>query len=144
MADADALLRVLRERELALLDPAVRRDRRRLEALLADDFLEFGRSGGVHDKAGVVAALTAADAEDPAGALVTREFAARRLGPDLALLTYRSIRAPGGEALRSDAPSTLSAQHTLRSSIWRRESGQWRLVFHQGTPADDESRGRPD
>jgi hypothetical protein len=26
---------------------------------------------------------------------------------------------------------------SLRSSLWRREDGMWRMAFHQGTPCAD-------
>jgi ribonuclease HI len=38
---------------------------------------------------------------------------------DTALLTYRSTDGRGT---------------ALRSSLWRRASGQWRIRFHQATP----------
>jgi hypothetical protein len=44
-----------------------------------------------------------------------------RLGPDAALLTYRIH-------LHRDPPV-----HTLRSSLWQRSNGAWRMVFHQAT-----------
>jgi ribonuclease HI len=102
------------ELERRLLDPAVRRDRDALEALLHPEFCEFGASGRVYDRDGVVAALAAT------GGATTRasDFRATRLGPDAILLTYRT-----------DAPS-------LRTSIWVRGGGRgWRVLHHQGTPA---------
>ncbi|MBL8516700.1 MAG: DUF4440 domain-containing protein [Betaproteobacteria bacterium] len=88
-----------------------------IDALLADDFFEFGRSGVRWDKAGILGmtrtSTTHADAT---------EFALTRLGPDHALLTYTSTPPHG-------------TQHTLRSSIWSLRDGARRLVFHQGTAA---------
>jgi hypothetical protein len=49
----------------------------------------------------------------------------RGLGPDVALLTYRS------ETTYPDDGVTLVAN---RSSLWQRIEGEWRLRFHQGTP----------
>ena len=46
----------------------------------------------------------------------------RQLAPDLGLVTYR--------VTRNGNPDT----HSLRSLIWRRTDGHWRLLFHQGTP----------
>ncbi len=50
------------------------------------------------------------------------------LAPDVVLLTYRGNREFAG----SD-----TVTHSLRSSIWRRREGTWRVVFQQGTPAGE-------
>lgn len=109
------LIRMLEER---LLDPQARRDAAFLDQVLADDFIEFGRSGAVCDKAGAIEALLA-QADYPGARLSV--FSARALAPDVMLVVYRSARADGSRA-------------ALRSSIWRHETHGWRLVFHQGTP----------
>jgi ribonuclease HI len=101
------------ELERRLLDPRIRRDRGALEALLHDDFTEFGVAGGVYDKASIIAALRASEgvAAEASG------FRATRLGPDAVLVTYRT-----------DAPS-------FHTSIWVREPGRsWQARHHQGTP----------
>lgn len=81
--------------------------------------MEFGSSGRTYAKADMLAALR----EEATSAVSASGFRLRLLAPDVALLTYRSCRH--GEP----------AFHALRSSLWRREGGRWRLVFHQGTPA---------
>lgn len=98
--------------EQRLLDPDVRRDPAALSALLHEDFREFGATGRVHDRAGVIEALLAGGGTS-ANAF---EFRAVGLSPDVVLLTYRTNR-----------PS-------LRTSIWSRGAdGAWRLLHHQGT-----------
>jgi hypothetical protein len=98
--------------EQRLLDPDVRRDATALSALLHEDFCEFGASGRVHDRAGVIEALVAGGGVSANGF----DFRAVGLSPDVVLLTYRT-----------DSPS-------LRTSIWsRRADGAWRLLHHQGT-----------
>jgi glyoxylase I family protein len=114
MPDLAAHLEAL-EREL--LTPDARKSAR-VDELLADDFVEFGSSGRVYTKAAIVAALRG---EIPT-TLTAADFQLRMLGPDVALLTYRTRRH--GE------PDF----HALRSSIWRRDGGSWRMAFHQGTP----------
>lgn len=102
--------------ERRLLDPVVRRSRERAGALIDAGFVEFGSSGTVWDRASILDAL-AADATPSAAA---DGFAATRLGADVVHLTYR----------------THSAQRTtLRSSLWHRHEGAWRILFHQGTVA---------
>lgn len=98
--------------EQRLLEPAVRRDRAALEALLHEDFTEFGASGGVYDRTAIIATLLA----QPDVTATASDFQATRLGPDAILLTYRT-----------EPPS-------LRSSVWCRDpTGAWRVRFHQGT-----------
>jgi len=107
--------------EEALLDPAVRRDAARLHALLAPDFVEFGASGRVLDRAAIVESLAR---ETPVRRALT-DFAARSLAPDLILATYRIARL--------DAAGSR-AGGSLRSSLWARREQGWQLLFHQGTP----------
>jgi len=114
--DDSALARHLQELEESLLQPDVRKSQTLVE-LLDDEFVEFGSSGRTYNKADLVATL---QAESPTKQ-TTSEFKATRLGPDVALLTYR-IR------LHQEPPV-----HTLRSSVWRRSGGEWRMVFHQAT-----------
>lgn len=106
----------LLELERALMQPAVRRSAERLRAIIREDFFEIGASGRTYTLADLVA-LLAIEPDGPAAMI--SEFAARLLSPDIALVTYRT---------------QLGNSARLRSSIWRREQGAWRLQFHQGTP----------
>jgi hypothetical protein len=107
----------LRHLEEQLLQPEVRASAERVNALLADEFVEFGSSGQVFDKKQIIALL---QQEMP-----TRRSLSNLLTTVLAervvLVTYR--------ATRSSNPPV----HTLRSSIWRLSNGRWQMVFHQGT-----------
>lgn len=94
--------------------------------LLDDDFVEFGRSGTVYTKAETVAALIAG-VEAAGWAADLADFATRFLSVDLALVTYTSFRRYGDG--RTD-------RRSLRSSVWRKRDGRWRIVFHQGTPTN--------
>jgi hypothetical protein len=110
MPDLDTVIAL----EQRLLEPAVRRDRTALMALLHEDFCEFGASGRVYDRAGIIEALLANDGQSASAC----DFKATRLGPDAVLVTYRT-----------DTPS-------LRTSIWSRGAGgAWRMLHHQGTRA---------
>jgi len=115
-------IRALEER---LLDPDVRASSEDLDKLLSDDFVEFGSSGRVYSKKLVIESL---------GRQLEKEhfsiydFRAQSLGNGVVLATYRVIRyedVSGKEV------------HSLRSSIWKRENGCWRMIFHQGTPMQD-------
>lgn len=111
----------LRGLEQSLLDPAVRRNRARLMELLAEDFLEFGSSGRVWTRKTIVELLAK---ETAFVRPEIEEFQCSLLAPELVLVTYRTVRTDEetGERLAS-----------LRSSIWRRSGGEWRMRFHQGT-----------
>lgn len=109
--DEEAVARLERE----LLEPGVRSDASRLAALLHPSFEEIGRSGRVSGRDALISEL--ADEDSPAGELDV--LGVDRVAPDALLLTTRTVDARGA---------------TLRSSLWVRSSGRWRLRFHQGTP----------
>jgi hypothetical protein len=111
----------LRRLEQSLLDSAVRRDGERLRELLAEDFLEFGSSGRVWTRKSIIDLLaTELNFLPPA----IEEFQCTFLSEKVALVTYRTARtdAKTGERLCS-----------LRSSVWTRQDGEWKMRFHQGT-----------
>jgi hypothetical protein len=110
----------LQRLEKELLRPDVRRSPAKMAALLAEDFLAFGRSGPKYGKA----ELTATVAQRDEGRLSLRELAAKALAPSLALVTYRSTRH------HSDG----RAEPAWRSSIWRRTAHGGQRLFHQGPP----------
>jgi ribonuclease HI len=105
---------VLRQ-ERALLTDAVRADVAELGALLHPDFLEIGRSGRVWSRDDT--------ALSPAGdrSAIVEVMSLDRLSADAMLLVFRATDARGS---------------TVRSSLWLRDGGRWRLRFHQGTPAE--------
>lgn len=115
MTDLETTLFAL---ETELLEPSVRNQPARVDALLADDFFEFGSSGRVWTKPVIIERLAG---EAPILRRVS-DFAATLLAPDVALVTYRVERLDDGST-------------TLRSSLWAREGNRWRMRFHQGTPA---------
>jgi hypothetical protein len=106
--------------ERALLDPAVRRDRSRVSALLTEDFIEFGVSGRIWNRAEILALLENEEYTPPN----LEDLACRLIAPGVALVTYKAVRTD---------PQTGAGHVTLRSSIWVEEGAGWRLCFHQGT-----------
>ena len=113
----------LRALEETLLDPAVRRDRARVEALLAEEFEEFGSSGRVWTREQILDLLASEDYERPS----MEDFRCAVIAKNVALVTYRSVR--------TDAASGLKAS-VLRSSLWVKDAQGWRMRFHQGTRMD--------
>jgi len=113
----------LRELKEQLVQPEIRRSRERLDRLLADDFREFGSSSQVFDKEQIIQAL---QNETPLK-FSLHGFAAVTLAPEVVLVTYRAT---------CTVVATGAVTHSLRSSIWRKQNGQWRMLFHQGTRYD--------
>jgi hypothetical protein len=103
--------------EESLWTAATRFDRDHMERVLAADFFEFGRSGATYDRAGILA-LEPSELD-----VLLSEMQIRLLGPDVAVITYRSELRREGETYPAN-----------RSSIWTRHDGIWQLRFHQGTP----------
>lgn len=104
--------------EQALLDPLVRADPRRLDTLIADDFVEVGASGRAFGKSEVLARLPV----ERGVAFGVEDMAACVLAPGVVLVTYTAVRSHGGHCTRS-----------RRSSVWVRNAGGWRMRYHQGT-----------
>ena len=108
---------LLLQYETNLTDPGFCRDRDRLSGLLSIDFTEYGRSGKTYDRDTVIEILMNADSRD----IEIRDFSIKCLSRDAAEVHY--IASENGEAKRE----------SLRTSIWIREDGRWKLRFHQGT-----------
>jgi hypothetical protein len=112
------LLQTLRALEAELLSPSAEKADR-VARLLAEDFVEYGRSGRVHGRAEVISALAA---RAPSTEVTAFDFSVHLVAPNTALLRYVSCHQAAGKA------------YALRSSIWQIQNGQWRILFHQGTP----------
>lgn len=102
--------------EQELLLTASRQSADRLDELLDPAFVELGASGRRWDRASLIAALL-----EEAPPLDVRMLHAEvaELAPDVLLLTYQA---------------EVEDRASLRSSVWVRRDGGWRLRFHQGTP----------
>jgi hypothetical protein len=106
------LLDEIRGVEQQLLTAEVRASAEALDRLVSDQFVEFGNTGRGYTKADVIAQILAS----PVVKVDVSDFQVLAVSADVALATYRT-------------PASL------RSSLWRREDGHWRCVFHQGTAA---------
>ncbi len=116
---APSLIAQLQAFEQSLLDPKVRRNHEAVSLLLADNFVEFGSSGRICDKAATLTMLT----EEVPSSLILSDFCCDLLAHNVALVTYRAHRTlETGDRISS-----------LRSSIWTLEQDSWRMRFHQGT-----------
>jgi len=124
MERASELADVLRRLEEQLLQPEIRRSADQVSYLLADEFVEFGSSGRVFDKAQIIASLQ--QEKEQAAQRTIDDFSVKWLTPEIALLAYRLVVRRG---------ASEEETHTLRSSIWKLIDGRWQMIFHQGTPA---------
>ncbi len=108
--------------ESQLLTPHFRKSPSDVSSLLAEDFMEIGRSGQIYGRAEVIESL----ASETSIVILMQDARVRSLSDDVVLLTYRTaLKDEDGKPKR----------HTLRSSIWRLADGSWKMVFHQGTSA---------
>jgi len=123
----DAILeQELRELEESHLRSDLRSSAESMGALLADEFIEFGSSGRILDRAAVIASIPG----DAAFQCRIDSFAVRALAPGAALTIYR---------LSAWSDSESQPRVTLRSSAWVHRAGRWLLVFHQGTVASGDA-----
>ena len=115
---------LLRSLEEQLLRPDTRRSADKVSDLLADEFVEFGSSGRVFDKAQIIESLRQEQEARSVRRTIT-DFSATSLATETVLITYRLIVC---------RDTSEEERHTLRSSIWKLINGRWQMVFHQGTP----------
>ena len=115
LAAAETDEEVVTRLERELVDPAVRSDASRVAELLHPDFEEIGRSGRLWGRDDTLQAL----ADEESSTVELDVLNAEQVADGVILLTARTTDARGG---------------SLRSSLWQRNGGRWRLRFHQGTP----------
>jgi hypothetical protein len=92
-----------------------------METVLADDFVEFGRSGRVYRRDELF--MENSEFKEIDAVLPLPEFSVKYLTQDVVQAIYVSEVTYNGQVERAN-----------RSSIWCHENGTWRLRFHQGTP----------
>ncbi len=116
------LLDELRKLETEMHTNETRRDRKRMEALLHPEFVEFARSGKQFTRADV---LNEFAANNILPAIHSENFCLDVLAEGVALLTYLSAHIDS---------AGNPHRYTLRSSVWVFTEMRWQIRFHQGTP----------
>jgi hypothetical protein len=111
--DVDTVVALERE----LLDPACRVDPDRVAALLADDFVEIGKSGRVWSRDDVVAALAAEPGMD---GITIGPMSGQQIAVGHVVVRYTTHHDGG--------PRTVH-----RTGWWRQSTHGWRCWFHQAT-----------
>lgn len=86
-----------------------------------DDFTEFGQSGRVYNKGGIISYLNNVDSNRNIEIL---DFKIKDMGNGLLIANYMTHNRDLG--IKS-----------LRTSIWVKENSNWKLYFHQGTKTSD-------
>ena len=125
MARRSSPAQTLRRLEERLLRPEIRKSAAEVAALLSDDFVELASDGRTYGKRQIIASLRS---EAPKRYSL-KDFRVRILAPGVALATFR---------LQKRFPKKKETVTSLRSSIWKRIDGRWRMAFHQGTLTADE------
>ena len=110
----------LRQLEESLWRVETRFDAAHMERVLADDFVEFGRSGRRYTRAECLAMPF----EPFVARLPLEGLTIRALDANTVLVTYVSGMRDRGLELTAN-----------RASVWSRDGEGWRLRFHQGTPS---------
>jgi len=107
--------------ETSLHKSEIRSSPEAVAALLADGFIEFGRSGTIWNKASIVESMRREEPQERQ--IIVEDFVAEELAPNVVLVTYISTTS-----------TETATQSTLRSSIWKSIASKWQMIFHQGTP----------
>ncbi len=113
------LKEIIYELETDLLKPETRKSKEKLDGLISSDFIEYGSSGSIYDKNIILERLPNGDS--PTYILYDFEFFV--LSEDIVQTRFKT------DKIEIDGTKTSS----LRSSIWRKNDGKWRILFHQGT-----------
>ena len=114
-----ALLDLLVDLERELHKKSTRRSKEKLDGLLHDDFKEIGALGRVYDKAQIIEELQ----NEIPFTIDASDFELRMFSEDIAQLKYKTRKTVSSGGLRT----------TLRTSVWKNENSNWKLLFHQGT-----------
>jgi hypothetical protein len=88
------------------------------ERMTETDFWEVGASGRRYSRQYVLDVLDSRRHASEEDAWETSDFHCRELAANIYLLTYTLLQGQ---------------RRTRRSTIWSRASGDWKIVFHQGT-----------
>jgi hypothetical protein len=116
----------LSRREPIFHRPEFGSSRADFERMTADDFWEVGASGRRYSRAFVLDELQKRFAAPHADVWETSDFRCQKLAADVYLLTYTLVQTMEDKKRR-----------TRRSTIWRREGREWKIVYHQGTIIQD-------
>jgi hypothetical protein len=111
---------IIFEREKKLMMPEYFNAFEEIRDLLDDEFVEVGQSGKIYNKVEVLEILN--NRSNTKYIISDIKFSV--LSGNLVLLNYKAYKYR--DTIAVNTPS-------VRSSIWQKTNGCWRLRFHQGT-----------
>jgi len=114
----------IKELEERLLHTEVRKNSTILNELLNNEFEEIGSDGKISTREEVIEWLVNKEKNTKWS---LNDFRIKELSPELILATYIAIKKNKSNSSRS-----------IRSSIWKKYSGTWKMIFHQGTKISNE------
>jgi len=106
--------------ETKLLKPDVRKSEEELDKILSESFFEFGSSGEIYNKEKTISIIRNQSDDET----TIHNFKSVELSDGIVLVTY---------LLKSENKINGSYSFSNRSSIWKFENRNWKIVFHQGT-----------
>ncbi|MEK6684818.1 MAG: DUF4440 domain-containing protein [Pseudomonadota bacterium] len=111
----------IKQRELKLLQIDLKADPALIDDLLSDEFEEISGSGQVNSRNNVVYWLRNKDNHIQ---WLLIDFRIKVLTDDLVMAIYTAQKL-------SDPDST--SKGSMRTSIWKCQEGNWRMLFHQAS-----------
>lgn len=119
--EVEELILTLEER---LLNPEVRCSKQQLEELSDGEFVEFCSSGDIYiyDKDKVIDTQINLEVDN----WRILDFKIKWISEECILATYMLVKY-----------SMETKKYSLRSSIWRNQDLQWKMIFHQGTKINE-------
>jgi hypothetical protein len=113
------LKEIIYKLETDLLKPEVRSSKEKLDELIVDDFIEYGSSGLIYDKAIILERLP----QEVSQTYTLYDFEVIAISENIIQSRFKTDR------INLDGTKTTS----LRTSFWRKSDNRWQIFFHQGT-----------
>jgi hypothetical protein len=118
----DAITDQIKRLEFKLLHSDMKIMPSLLDTLLAKEFEEIGGNGVVNSRQEVVGWLLN---KNPQDRWLLTDFKVRELSTDLVLAIYYAKKVVGQK--------NIVSKGSTRSSIWKRNTQGWQMVFHQAS-----------
>lgn len=114
------LAEIIIKKEKSLLSQEVRSSVDKIRSLLSKEFKEVGASGAYFDLEHVLKSLPA----ENSWTCKTKDWEFRALSDDIVQTIHLGLIKHGVND---------EGVYSRRTSIWRNESGEWKMIYHQGT-----------
>ena len=104
--------------ELKLLEKDTRKNKNELEKLISKDFIEYGSSGLIYSYDETINGLLN-ETEEKIYKIIKMET--KIISNNIVMVLYII---------------DINGNISNRSSIWKKENNEWKIIFHQGTKAN--------